>query len=230
MSRIARVILTAIMSVVSTLLILPLAINLATGGDPPKALEPYVNWLWPVIIACLALLTGLQVWEKLRSPRSEFSARHPQHPSNCQLALEQVSHYLDNLQQGSLAERARLSIVLDERPEAVRQPAHLVQRVTGKEFDLSLDQTIAEVFEQMNESMLILGAPGSGKTTQLVELAYRLLSNRKTLAGSIRRRTPRNQQFLSLSTSLIGHSAGDVSEYGPAHRTMPTTVSLILGC
>lgn len=181
MSRIARVILTAIMSVVSTLLILPLAINLATGGDPPKALEPYVNWLWPVIIACLALLTGLQVWEKLRSPRSEFSARHPQHPSNCQLALEQVSHYLDNLQQGSLAERARLSIVLDERPEAVRQPAHLVQRVTGKEFDLSLDQTIAEVFEQMNESMLILGAPGSGKTTQLVELAGSLVEQSKDI-------------------------------------------------
>ncbi|HZN18010.1 MAG TPA: hypothetical protein VFB84_07480, partial [Micromonosporaceae bacterium] len=166
MSRATLRILQVTLSVVSALLIVPIAVNVGTGGDAPSWLQPYTNWLWPVAIACVALVIALEIWDMLQVSGRTTSARRPDDPRNYQLALAQVARYIEERQRGSLAERVRLALALDERPQEVQQPAHLVERVSGEAFQLSTDLTIADVYEQMSESMLILGAPGAGKTTQ----------------------------------------------------------------
>lgn len=41
---------------VVVLLIVPVAVNLGTGGTPPHWLVPYVDWLWPAALGCVALV------------------------------------------------------------------------------------------------------------------------------------------------------------------------------
>jgi len=159
------------------LLVVPVAVNLGTGGTPPPWLAPYVDWLWPVALGCVALVILIELCDKLLlDGRKPITRRRPNDPRNYQLALAQAARHVELRQRGSLAQRVRLALALDERPAAVHQPVHLVQRVSGEAFQLSADLGIVDVFDQMNESMLILGAPGAGKTTQLLDLACALIA------------------------------------------------------
>ncbi|MBU2669793.1 hypothetical protein KOI35_40420 [Actinoplanes bogorensis] len=119
------------------------------------------------------LIIALEVWDRLGGRDSATVTGRPDDPRNIRRALQQVSRYVQARQAGLLAERIRLT--LGERPDAVRQPMHMVQRVSGAEFQLSDDAGILDVFDDMDESMLILGAPGAGKTTQLLDLAAALV-------------------------------------------------------
>jgi hypothetical protein len=65
---------------------------------------------------------------------------------------------------------------LSERPDAVARPLDLlVKRPDQGERPLPSGTQVADVFDSMDQSLLILGAPGSGKTTLLLELARDLL-------------------------------------------------------
>ncbi|MEV4622251.1 hypothetical protein AB0J74_26505 [Asanoa sp. NPDC049573] len=164
------------LSAVATLLVVPFAVNISTGGDPPGWMRPFVGWLWPVAIGCVVAVIVLEAVDRLAPAAHDKVIRHRVgDPRNVPLALAQVTRYVSARQQGSLAERVRIALALDERPAAVRQPAHLVARVSGDVFTLSPDLGIGDVFGQLNESMLILGAPGAGKTTQLLDLAAALV-------------------------------------------------------
>jgi hypothetical protein len=160
---------------VGGLLIVPMAVNISTGGTPPSWLTPYIGWLWPAAVGCVVLVILLELWDKLLPDERRITHR-PNDPRNYELALAQAARYVELRQRGSLAERVRVALALDERPAAVHQPVHLVQRVSGEAFQLSADLGIGDVFDQMNESMLILGAPGAGKTTQLLDLASALIA------------------------------------------------------
>ncbi|HEV7708972.1 MAG TPA: hypothetical protein VGP16_12320 [Asanoa sp.] len=163
------------LSAVATLLVVPFAVNISTGGDPPGWMRSFVGWLWPVAIGCVFAVIVLEAIDRLAPATHDKVIRHRVgDPRNIPLALAQVTRYVSARQQGSLAERVRIALALDERPTAVRQPAHLVARVSGDVFTLSPDLGIADVFGQLHESMLILGAPGAGKTTQLLDLAAAL--------------------------------------------------------
>ncbi|MFC4072482.1 NACHT domain-containing protein [Actinoplanes subglobosus] len=168
-----------ILQVIIGLLVVPTLVNIGTGGSGPSWLTPPRQLLWPIAVACVAAILTLEAWER-RAGRDRISVRHPNDPRNVELALAQVKRYVEARQRGSLGERMRIALALDERPDAVRQPSHLVQRIGGDEFRLSADIMIADVFGRLDESMLILGVPGAGKTTQLLDLAAELV----TRAGS----------------------------------------------
>jgi len=169
------------LSAVATLLVVPFAVNISTGGDPPGWMRPFVGWLWPIAIGCVVAVIVLEAVDRLAPAARDKVIRHRVgDPRNIPLALAQVTRYVSARQQGSLAERVRIALALDERPAAVRQPAHLVARVSGDVFTLSPELGIADVFGQLNESMLILGAPGAGKTTQLLDLAVALVDQATT--------------------------------------------------
>jgi hypothetical protein len=170
--RILQVSFTAL----AGLLIVPVAVNVGTGGTTPGWLTPFKDWLWPVAFVCVGLVIALEILDRILGARTVISVRLPNSSRNVDLALAQAKRYVELRQQGLLAERVQVALALDERPAAVRQPAHLVKRMSGEEFRLSATLGIADVFAEMDQSMLILGAPGAGKTTQLLDLASALIT------------------------------------------------------
>jgi hypothetical protein len=72
----------------------------------------------------------------------------------------------------SLHGLALIELGMAERADAIDTPFKMVLRSAEQSRVFSSAQTrIADVFDQMGRALLILGAPGSGKTTMLLELA-----------------------------------------------------------
>jgi hypothetical protein len=164
-----------VLTISLTLVLLPIAINVGTGGTAPAFLEPYVGWTWPVIglLWLVAILTGLIEFRSRRTV--SHSARSADQPRNRPNALARVQRYLDDRVAGSLASRTRLAFALDERPDAVVRPYDLlVQPIDSSITEIRENADIANVFDDLQDSMLILGAPGAGKTTLLLDLARAL--------------------------------------------------------
>jgi len=79
--------------------------------------------------------------------------------------------------QKSLFYETRVLLGLSEKPDAVARPMDLLaRRPDEKERSLPSGTRIVDVYDSMDQSLLILGAPGSGKTTLLLELARDLLT------------------------------------------------------
>ena len=79
--------------------------------------------------------------------------------------------------QQTLFHETRVLLGLSERPDAVERPLDLlVKRPDQGERPLPSGTPVVEVFDTMNQALLILGGPGSGKTTLLLELARDLLT------------------------------------------------------
>src|SRR5215470_14129467 len=88
------------------LLVVPVAVNLGTGGTPPPWLAPYVDWLWPVALGCVALVILIELCDKLLlDGRKPITRRRPNDPRNYQLALAQAARHVELRQRGSLAQR-----------------------------------------------------------------------------------------------------------------------------
>jgi hypothetical protein len=92
--------------------------------------------------------------------------------------LEKVrTIWITGFLQQSLFHETRVLLGLSERPEAVARPMDLlVKRPDQGERPLPPGTQIVQVFDAMDQALLILGAPGSGKTTLLLELARDLLT------------------------------------------------------
>jgi hypothetical protein len=91
-------------------------------------------------------------------------------------------HWVETELERSLGRLARIELGFAERPGAVDNPLRVVVR-RGGEPDLPLERgtRIGAAFHQLHEQMLILGAPGAGKTTTLLELASELLDETRRL-------------------------------------------------
>ncbi|GAB3941022.1 hypothetical protein GCM10029976_059660 [Kribbella albertanoniae] len=171
MLRAVVIVLTASLSLV----LLPIAINVGTGGTAPAFLAPYVAWTWPAI-GVLWLILVLTALAEVRSrQRPVIASRSADKPRNRANALAQVDRYLQRRVDVSLAAQTRVALALDQRPEVVARPYDIVVRPLDSEpHSLPEDAHIATVFDDLEFSMLILGAPGAGKTTLLLELARTL--------------------------------------------------------
>jgi TIR domain-containing protein/NACHT domain-containing protein len=106
-----------------------------------------------------------------RQPRQSLAQR------NRHRMLEKVrTYWIAGVLQRSLAHEVLIALDMAERPEAVLRPLDLlVQRPDHGERALPPGTRMIEVFEAMDQALLILGAPGAGKTTLLLELAQELL-------------------------------------------------------
>jgi hypothetical protein len=114
MGKVILRILQITFGVVAGLVIVPVAVNLGTGGTPPRWLAPYVGWLWPAALGCVAVVVLLELWDKLPGASKAISAHRPNDPRNYDLALAQAERYIELRRRGSLAERVRLVLALDE--------------------------------------------------------------------------------------------------------------------
>ncbi|MEM7132069.1 MAG: NACHT domain-containing protein [Chloroflexota bacterium] len=85
--------------------------------------------------------------------------------------------WIDGVLKSSLHNEILIRLNLEECPEAVdNRPWDLILQKPGQpEYSLPKDASIVDVYNQMSQQLLILGEPGSGKTTMLLELESALL-------------------------------------------------------
>src|SRR5438046_2963768 len=92
-----------VVTVSLALVLLPIAINVATGGTAPDFLAPYVGWVWPAIgvLWAVAVLTALFEVRDRRLPT--ISSRAADQPRNRPNALARINRYFSERRAGSLA-------------------------------------------------------------------------------------------------------------------------------
>ncbi len=85
--------------------------------------------------------------------------------------------WIDGVLKSSLYNEVLIRLNLTEQPKAVEnRPWDLILQQPGKpNYEIPPGTPIINVFDQMGGLLLILGEPGSGKTTMLLELADELL-------------------------------------------------------
>jgi predicted NACHT family NTPase len=85
-------------------------------------------------------------------------------------------NWITDILERSLFQEALILLGLSERPDAVMRPIYqLVRRSDPGERPLPPGTQVVDVFDDMDQALLILGQPGSEKTTLLLELARALL-------------------------------------------------------
>lgn len=97
---------------------------------------------------------------------------------NRRILLNHVENFwVKGVLEKSLYGEVLIELGMKEEPSAVKTyPWGIKRENTGE--TLPVDMTMLEIFEQigLGRSLLILGAPGSGKTTMLLELARQLIA------------------------------------------------------
>jgi len=131
--------------------------------------SPGFEPLSAVLVGLLTLLTSFVV-EKSKGDAETLDQR------NRRVMLDHVENFwVRGILEKSLHGAALLELGIKEDPQAVSYPWTIKKESTG-EF-LPAGKSMLEIFREigMGRSLLILGAPGSGKTTMLLELARELI-------------------------------------------------------
>lgn len=80
--------------------------------------------------------------------------------------------WIEGVLKKSLHNEVLIELGMETKPDAVEHPWDMVMQMPNKEPQQAAQgTTMLELFDQANGSLLILGEPGSGKTTMLLELA-----------------------------------------------------------
>src|SRR5262249_35211809 len=132
-----------------------------------------------LVLARYDFLSGLQkeFHRRDRAWVNLLGAKQTSADRNRLAMIEKVrTIWITGFLQKSLFQETRIILGLSERPEAVARPLDLlVRRPDQGDRPLPPGTEVVEVFDSMDQSLLILGAPGAGKTTLLLELARDLL-------------------------------------------------------
>ncbi|MBN1811154.1 MAG: NACHT domain-containing protein [Anaerolineae bacterium] len=96
---------------------------------------------------------------------------------NRQAMVERVKNsWIKGVLEQSLYQVARAELNLQEQSDAVERPRAAVVQEQGRlTRELSHGVRMSDLFDELGGGLLILGAPGTGKTTMLLELASDLL-------------------------------------------------------
>jgi len=97
---------------------------------------------------------------------------------NRQAMLQLVRNtWIKDVLEQSLHGAAMIELGLEERADAVERPWDIVLQTPDRpNRQLPPGTKIMDVFDEMNRALLILGEPGSGKTTMLLELARDMIA------------------------------------------------------
>ncbi|EEP72173.1 protein kinase [Micromonospora sp. ATCC 39149] len=166
-----RRVATVVLSVVCVTL-LGVATNVATGALPARW-TPHLWLAWPALVVVVAALTVVEVRRARESaPVTGVTATHAR-----RVLLDRVRRYwITSVLERSLHREARIQLGITASADDRRYPWTLRATHRGG-FTGVLDggASVAGLFERLDRAVVILGAPGSGKTTTLLELARELI-------------------------------------------------------
>jgi serine/threonine protein kinase len=126
-----------------------------------------------------------EVTENLEQPTSSpmlipshlDTVSHIPDPNRSRLLAKVRAFWIDGVLERSLFKKAPIALRLQEHPEALANPWHLVTQEPDHLPGATTEEVrISEWYDKAGGELLILGAPGSGKTTLLLELTRDLLS------------------------------------------------------
>lgn len=102
-----------------------------------------------------------------------FPDRH-----NLLILLNKVKHFwVEGVLEQTLRDTPRLELVRRPCPEAIEQPwAQIVEPLPGDTQPIPPEKSTLDLFQEADCALLILGAPGVGKTITLIELTRELIA------------------------------------------------------
>ena len=119
-------------------------------------------------------------WAKLLLPPPSQTHLPRQEYRNRQALLNKVDQFwVKGVLERSLQNQIMIELGLEERPDAVDQPWNMVLQTPNEEpTPLPQGTKVIDLFDDIGEgrTLLILGEPGSGKTTTLLELTRDLIA------------------------------------------------------
>ena len=131
-----------------------------------------------VLIAFLALLVGIAgLWLQRRRARKPPDPIQPGADRDRTAMLAKIrANWVKPWLEGDLYQHARVELQLTAREDAVQTRIHRYNQTGGDPGpEIPRDKPIEEIFDEAAGQLLILGEPGTGKSTKLVELAGALL-------------------------------------------------------
>ncbi|MFK4043301.1 NACHT domain-containing protein [Nonomuraea wenchangensis] len=148
---------------------LGVATNVATGVLP-AAWESRLWVAWPLMLVIVIATAVLEVVQKDERP-GDF----PSTQARTELIRRVRRFWVTGVLEKSLYNEARIQLDLVVRETTDRPWDIAVTWTNGSQESLPPGTDMADVFARMDQRIVILGAPGAGKTTMLLELAKSLL-------------------------------------------------------
>nr|WP_062341367.1 hypothetical protein [Herbidospora sakaeratensis] len=173
MLKILRIALVVVAAAVSSVL-LPLMTNIVTGGAAPSWLEPHRGLTWPLTLVLGVIAITFTVLQQLeKSPEGKIARLV--RPGFRDHASAHVRHHLDQRLDQEPSRAVRVKLDLGIVPDAVLPPPPADRVGPGAPLRVTENATPLDVYDRLDGSMLLLGAPGAGKSTMILELAKALL-------------------------------------------------------
>ncbi|OGO36601.1 MAG: hypothetical protein A2W35_16395 [Chloroflexi bacterium RBG_16_57_11] len=167
-------------SLITTLLIvlvLTLIAWVVTVFLQPHLPDKVNNYLYYLILALIGAVTivgfALQLREYRKVERGQDILGQNQKLLNRRNMLQKIwNTWIDDYLRKSLYNEVFIELCMETRPNAVEHPWDMVMQIPDREPRMvAFGTTMHELFDQASGALLILGEPGSGKTTMLLKLA-----------------------------------------------------------
>ncbi|WP_345133324.1 NACHT domain-containing protein [Dactylosporangium darangshiense] len=155
------------------LVLLPVTVNVATGGSAPPGLSGLRPFAWYAVAALALVAVGVPAWRYLGDGRGLGGVGYSRYHRETQRerVLQRLRARVDGELARALADVPWIPPRLAVRPDAVRPSPDLLPAAAAE----GPPGDVREAFERSDRSLLVLGGPGAGKSTLLLDLARRLL-------------------------------------------------------
>lgn len=153
------------------------AVNAATNTSFPGPLRWIQLYPWQSVVVALLGGAVYVVWDI----RSQPAGKAKQARLHVRLLGETRRTWVDGVLSRSLADALRIELDVVSQQSKIAGPALVLVRAHDADSDeLAAGTPPVELFHRFGEQLLILGEPGAGKTTMLLELAEDLVVTAET--------------------------------------------------